>query len=227
MRHFAVLALVLGLAAPVLAQQTQVLTPAGQQQVADVPAAASYGIGFNIGANIARGGIAPADLKGDVLLRGIMDALGGKDMAFKEEEINAAMQALMETVSQRQIQAGKDFLTANKKKDGVQVTESGLQYRVMNAGSGASPKENSQVTVHYTGKLIDGTVFDSSVGSEPATLGVNQVIPGWTEALQRMKVGDKWELVIPSQLAYGEAGRPPVIGPNSVLVFEVELLEVK
>ena len=118
-------------------------------------------------------------------------------------------------------------MAENAKKDGVVTTESGLQYEVLTKGSGASPTADDSVTVHYTGTLIDGTIFDSSVErGEPATFGVTQVIAGWTEALQLMSVGDKLRLVIPSDLAYGLRGAGPSIGPNSTLIFEVELLKI-
>ena len=121
-----------------------------------------------------------------------------------------------------------DFLTANAKKEGVKVLPSGLQYKVIKSGSGKTPKATDSVKVHYHGTLIDGTVFDSSVDrGEPITFPVNGVIKGWTEALQLMKEGDKWQLFIPSDLAYGERGAPPKIAPNSTLVFEVELLAVE
>ena len=138
------------------------------------------------------------------------------------------MTALSKKVSERRKKVATDFLEENKKKEGVQVTDSGLQYQVIKAGKGAVPDANSNVSVHYEGKLINGEIFDSSIQrGEPASFGVSQVIPGWTEALLRMKVGDKWKLFIPPALAYGERGSPPVIGPNEALIFEVELLEVK
>ena len=125
------------------------------------------------------------------------------------------------------IHDGEAFLAANKKKDGVKATESGLQYEVIKEGKGAKPKATDTVKVHYHGTLIDGTVFDSSVErEEPAQFPVNRVIKGWTEALQLMQVGDKYRLVIPSDLAYGESGAGGDIGPNAVLVFEVELLDI-
>jgi len=123
--------------------------------------------------------------------------------------------------------AGEAFLAANAKKDGVTTTASGLQYKVIKSGTGASPKASDQVKVHYTGTTIDGKVFDSSVQrGQPAVFGVSQVIPGWTEALQLMKVGDKWQLFIPAKLAYGPQSPSPAIPPNSVLIFEVELLDI-
>ena len=120
------------------------------------------------------------------------------------------------------------FLAENAKREGVKTTESGLQYKVLKSGAGKSPKATDTVKTHYHGTLIDGTVFDSSVQrNEPAVFGVGEVIRGWTEALQRMKVGDKWRLVVPPELAYGPQGAPPDIGPNAVLVFEVELLGIE
>jgi FKBP-type peptidyl-prolyl cis-trans isomerase FklB len=123
---------------------------------------------------------------------------------------------------------GEKFLAENSTKEGVIVLPSGLQYKVINNGDGGIPKTTDKVKVHYTGKLIDGTVFDSSVErGKPSTFGVTQVIPGWTEALQLMSVGDKWEVYIPSNLAYGVRGKGPKIGPNTTLVFEVELLGIE
>jgi FKBP-type peptidyl-prolyl cis-trans isomerase FklB len=123
---------------------------------------------------------------------------------------------------------GEAFLAANAKKDGVITTASGLQYKVIKSGTGASPKATDQVKVHYTGTTIDGNVFDSSVQrGQPAVFPVNAVIPGWVEALQLMKVGDKWQLVIPARLAYGDQSPSPAIPANSVLIFEVELLDIE
>jgi len=124
--------------------------------------------------------------------------------------------------------AGQAFLEENKKKEGVMVTESGLQYEVLKGADGPKPKESDTVKVDYIGTLVDGTEFDSSIKrGEPAVFGVGQVIPGWSEALQMMEVGSKYRVVIPSELAYGEAGAPPVIEPNSVLVFEIDLLGIE
>ncbi|KAL6065206.1 Peptidyl-prolyl cis-trans isomerase, variant 2 [Balamuthia mandrillaris] len=131
-------------------------------------------------------------------------------------------------MSRYNLRKGKQFLTENAEKEGVVVLDSGLQYKVLQKGEdGDSPKATDSVTVHYTGRLIDGNVFDSSVNrGQPATFGVSGVIKGWTEALQLMHIGDKWELYIPHDLAYGERGAGNMIGPNSVLVFEVELLAI-
>ena len=124
-------------------------------------------------------------------------------------------------------EAGEAFLKENGTREGVKTTESGLQYEVIEEGNGAMPKAGDDVTVHYTGTLIDGTVFDSSVErGAPATFGVTQVIPGWVEALQMMKEGAKWRLFIPSNLAYGPNGAGGIIGPNATLIFDVELIKV-
>ena len=142
------------------------------------------------------------------------------ELQRKQQEEAAAMAGVNE-------KAGKEFLEANGKRAEVKTTPSGLQYEVLTEGTGAQPTAGDQVVVHYTGKLIDGTVFDSSVDrGEPATFGVTQVIPGWVEALQLMKAGSKWRLFIPSQLAYGPQGAGGLIGPNQTLIFDVELLEV-
>jgi FKBP-type peptidyl-prolyl cis-trans isomerase len=138
------------------------------------------------------------------------------------------MQAKHKAAGDKNLKEGDDFLTANGKKEGVKTLPSGLQYKVIKSGTGRSPKATDTVKVHYNGTLTDGTVFDSSVQrGEPATFPVNQVIPGWTEALQLMKEGDKWQLYIPSKLAYGEQGAGGKIGPNSALIFDVELLSIE
>jgi FKBP-type peptidyl-prolyl cis-trans isomerase len=165
-----------------------------------------------------------------------MDALAGKEPGVPQQAIEEAMKVFQSKMQVRmqeklkvKIAEGTKFLEDNKRKEGVQVTSTGLQYKVLKAGTGPSPKVDSQVSVHYEGKLINGQVFDSSIRrGQPASFPVNGVIPGWTEALQKMKVGDKWQLYIPSNLAYGERGSPQGgIGPHEVLVFDVELLEVK
>lgn len=143
------------------------------------------------------------------------------ELQKKQQEEAAAMAAVNE-------KAGQDFLLENGKRVEVKTTPSGLQYEVLKEGNGAQPTAGDRVTVHYTGKLIDGTVFDSSVDrGEPATFGVTQVIPGWVEALQLMKAGAKWRLFIPSALAYGPQGAGGVIGPNQTLIFDVELISVE
>jgi len=162
---------------------------------------------------------------------------GGKSLLSAEEtqavqqefaqKMKAKQEAEMLAMQEANKKSGDEFLATNKKKEGVTVTESGLQYEIVTAGTGNSPQATDTVTVHYKGTTIDGTVFDdSSQRGEPAVFGVNQVIPGWTEVLQLMKEGAKYKVAIPSTLAYGERGVPPMIEPNSVLVFDVELISI-
>jgi FKBP-type peptidyl-prolyl cis-trans isomerase FkpA/FKBP-type peptidyl-prolyl cis-trans isomerase FklB len=193
-------------------------------------AKASYAIGQQIAQSFKAQNL---DVDVDVLAKSIKDGLAGKP-ALSNEEMTQAMMKLQTSMIEKQKQAGEKnknegsaYLEANKKKEGVKTTASGLQYKVLKEGKGPSPKKTDTVVVNYKGSLINGQEFDSSYKrGEPAEFPVNAVIPGWTEALQMMKVGEKRELVIPSNLAYGEQGRPG-IPPNSVLVFEVELMNIK
>lgn len=190
---------------------------------------ASYGLGILLASNIKTQG---ADsLNAEAIAAGINDVFLSKETKLKEEEAGMIVQTYMMEVMERKTARMKDegqkFLEENKKKPGVKVTESGMQYEVISAGTGKTPGPDDNVTVHYTGKLIDGTVFDSSVErNEPATFGVSDVIPGWTEALQLMKEGDKWIVYLPYDLAYGERGAGQDIPPYATLVFEVELIKV-
>lgn len=196
----------------------------------------SYALGLSMGNNFRSSGIEKinvADFADGVAA--VFDGAKPK-MSYDEakEEIRKFFTAMEEKqkeasaqMSKVNQQAGEAFLGENGKRPEVKTTASGLQYEVLQEGTGVTPKATDQVTVHYTGKLIDGTVFDSSVErGEPATFGVTQVIPGWVEALQMMKEGAKWRLFIPSQLAYGPNGAGNVIGPNSTLIFDVELIKV-
>lgn len=192
-------------------------------------AKASYGIGFNIGTSIKREGL---DLDLKILAAGIAAAMNGEEPALTSEVIQAAMQELAELKAAKKLDDNKAYLAENAKKEGVKVTESGLQYLVIKEGKGASPTTSSNVKTHYRGKLLDGTVFDQSYdgkeptdADEPVGFGVTQVIRGWTEALQLMKPGAHYRLFIPSELAYGERGSRGAIGPNEVLIFEIYLLE--
>jgi FKBP-type peptidyl-prolyl cis-trans isomerase FklB len=192
---------------------------------------ASYGVGMNVGKRFKHDLL---DIDLDAFMRGFKDALSDAKSALTDEELNQAMSTLRKDVEQRATeQAGKnkkegdDFLAKNKSEKGVQTTTSGLQYIVLKQGDGPTPKATDTVKVHYRGTLINGTEFDSSYKrGEPTTFPVNQVIKGWTEALQKMPVGSKWKLFIPSDLAYGENAQPP-IPPNAVLVFEVELIGIE
>jgi len=232
MRIFAITAMLLCLTTTCFAQEVVPLNTQTAKKIADP---ASYGIGFGIGSDMAQQGLSAEYITQVDLIAGIMDALAGKELGVTPAEVQAAMKALQEKMKAKAATAGKEnlakankFLEDNKKKEGIQTTASGLQYEVLKSGTGAVPKLENEVTVHYEGKLLSGKVFDSSIKrGEPAKFGVGQVIPGWTEALQRMKVGDKWRVFIPPNLAYGERGAGADIGPNEALVFEVELLDVK
>ena len=196
----------------------------------------SYSIGMNLGSGFKAQSI---EINSEVLLRGIKDAMSGAKPLMTDEEIRAALTAFQSKLQAKQAAAqeksasenkakGEGFLAENKKKEGIVTTASGLQYKVIKQGTGPKPKETDTVVTHYKGTLIDGTEFDSSYKrNEPATFAVNAVIKGWTEALQLMPVGSKWELYIPSTLAYGDHGAAGVIGPNETLIFEVELLSIQ
>ena len=195
----------------------------------------SYGIALRMSERMVADGMV---MDVDAYALGMRDAFEGAEARLTEEEINAEMMAFQEKVeaereaAQAQVaegnaEAGAAFLAENAQREGIIVTDSGLQYEVVTAGDGASPGPDDQVEVHYRGTLIDGPVFDSSYErGQTVTFGVTQVIPGWTEALQLMKEGDKYNLYIPSDLAYGAGGAGQVIGPNSTLIFEVELIKI-
>jgi FKBP-type peptidyl-prolyl cis-trans isomerase FklB len=201
----------------------------------------SYAIGVNVGSELkAQQTAQELDLDAKTVIAGITDALGGKPALTQEEvrdtltklekdlQAKAEAEAAKHSDGAKNLKDGEAFLAANAKKEGIKTTASGLQYKVIKSGTGATPKATDTVKVHYHGTLIDGTVFDSSVQrGEPVTFPVGRVIAGWTEALRLMKVGDKWQLFIPAKLAYDEQSRPPKIGPNSTLLFEVELLGIE
>jgi FKBP-type peptidyl-prolyl cis-trans isomerase FklB len=196
----------------------------------------SYIIGLNIGTNMKRQSV---EVDPDLLLKGLKDGLSGSKPILSEEEMRTTMTAFNEEMKkkhdeevkkagEKNKEEGEKFLAENKKKEGIVTLPSGLQYKIITKGKGKSPTLNDIVTVNYRGTLIDGQEFDSSYKrGKPATFPVKGVIPGWTEALQLMKPGSKWELFIPSDLAYGARGAGNVIGPNSTLIFEVELLSAK
>lgn len=231
MRYFLVSVLLLGLFLSCNEQEKEV-----KVDLNDNAAKTSYAIGLTVGKYYK-----DADVEWDakIIAKGFQDAATGATTAIEENEVRALMQELeknmrqkhqqkMMELSQKNKDEGDAFLAENKTKEGVVTTESGLQYKVLTEGNGPKPKDTDQVKVHYRGRLLDGTEFDSSYKrNQPATFQVKGVIPGWIEALQLMPVGSKWELYIPSNLAYGP--RPPrgsSITPNATLIFEVELLEI-
>ena len=197
---------------------------------------ASYGIGVSIGKNLKSEGL-EVDL--ETLMEGIRTIFSGEKPALEINEIRMAITAFQQEMqiklaAKRKIQGeankkeGAAFLAANGKKAGIITTDSGLQYEVIKSGNGKSPSRSNRVKTHYHGTLLDGTVFDSSVDrDEPISFAVGGVIAGWTEALQLMKVGDKWRLFVPAELAYAERGAGDDIGPHATLVFEVELLGIE
>ena len=194
---------------------------------------ASYGIGLNMGKSLAQEGM--DDLDSKAVAQGIEDAIGNKEQKLTDEQLMEAFTFLQTRAEERMaemnakaVEAGKKFLEENAKREGVKTTESGLQYEVVKSAEGRQPTENDVVTVHYEGSLTDGTVFDSSIKrGSPIDLPVGGVIPGWVEGLQLMHVGEKFKLYIPSELAYGEQSPSPLIPANSVLVFDLELLDIK
>lgn len=196
----------------------------------------SYAIGLNIGANMLRDSV---EINPDPLVQGIADAASdSSSRLLNENQVQSVIMSYQEELTQKHLanvgkqaeanrQKEQQFLEENKNKPGVVTLASGLQYKVIKEGTGAKPVQGNQVTAHYRGTLIDGSEFDSSYKrGEPSTFRLNNVIAGWTEALQLMKVGSKWELYIPAHLAYGEQGSGP-IGPNQTLIFELELVGIQ
>jgi len=221
---FPLLAAILAASSTAMAQDATELKTAKEK--------VSYGFGLNVGRSMLRDGLLKDDLDFKLLVQGLRDALGDKSLELTEDEFREAFDAVIAPKLAERQQAAKEeskkeideLLAAIKAKKGVKGTASGLQYRVLKSGAGKTPKVGDSVRTMYRGRLIDGTVFDQS--EQPIEFPVSKVIKGWTEALQLMKEGDKFQLYIPSNLAYGEQGFPPAIPANSTLVFEVELIEV-
>jgi FKBP-type peptidyl-prolyl cis-trans isomerase FklB len=199
---------------------------------------ASYTIGLNIGKSLHKGSLEPSDLDASILLRGLKDGLSNNKSLLTDDEMKAALTGLHTDVDKRQGEKmkvagaankkdGEAFLAANKTKEGVVTLPSGLQYKILKEGAGPKPTASDTVVCNYKGTFLNNTEFDSSYKrGQPATFPVSGVIKGWTEALQLMPVGSKWQLFIPSDLAYAEHA-PPEIGPDTTLVFEVELLSIQ
>ncbi len=213
----------------------------GQDTASKVDDPVGYFLGFSVGQSLSQQGFQATDFTKQGMSQGLGDSLSGKDPALTDEQLAEAQGKIQAMLQQRQaaknvemresaaknLASSKEWMAQNAKAEGVKELANGVQYKVLKKGEGGSPTPTDIVRVHYTGKLINGEVFDSSVQrGEPAEFPVNGVIQGWQSALQKMKVGSKWMLYIPSELAYGEKGSPPTIGPNETLIFEVELLEI-
>ena len=195
----------------------------------------SYLIGRQIAGSLLQQGI-NVNLK--KFSEGVEDGINNKELPFSNEEaaqimqsfeteMQEKLQAEKSEFAEKNLQAGLEFLDSNKSKDGIQITDSGIQYRVISEGSGDIPKASDTVETHYEGKLLSGEIFDSSIQrGQTVSFPVSGVIKGWQEVLQLMKIGSKWQVYIPAHLAYGEQGSPPKIGPNSVLEFEIELINI-
>jgi UDP-GlcNAc:undecaprenyl-phosphate/decaprenyl-phosphate GlcNAc-1-phosphate transferase len=219
---------VLILVAPVTAEEPQVFKSEKEKM--------SYGIGVQVMRNFKQQGL-EVDIA--LVIKGMRDALSGGKLLMTDEELRKTMISVQNELRLKQKQTrrmavvdnnkeGDTFLAENKKKEGVVALPSGLQYKILKAGDGGRPTDADTVECHYQGTLINGSVFDSSdLGGQPAILEVKGLIPGWREALKLMPVGSKWQLFIPPQLAYGDRGEGGIIGPNSTLIFEVELLAIK
>jgi FKBP-type peptidyl-prolyl cis-trans isomerase FklB len=217
----------------------------GQAVAADKPEMSekdklSYSLGYNQGSGMATFFKAQSvDVDNNMILKAFKDGLTGGTAPMTEQEMRDTMSGFQKTIMAKKAEAmkesgdknktaGEAFLAENKKKEGVVTLPDGLQYKVLKAGTGNTPKSTDKVKVNYKGTLVDGTEFDSSYKrGEPAVFQADKVIAGWTEALQLMKEGSKWEVYIPANLAYGERGAGPVIGPNSTLIFEIELLSIE
>jgi FKBP-type peptidyl-prolyl cis-trans isomerase FklB len=229
MHRFISLILIVSIAALALGQQPAAKQPgAAPLQLKTMDEQAAYALGLSFGRDALENG---PELNADLIARGLLDAIRkAKPLLTAEQEQRAMDQFMAKKLgpgAEKNLKDGYEFLATNKTKPGVQTTESGLQYFVIKSGAGPSPKATDVVKVHYNGMLLDGKVFDTTTGKEPAEFPVNRVIQGWTEALQKMKAGDKWRLYVPSHLAYGPQGpHGGPIPPFATLIFDVELLEV-
>jgi FKBP-type peptidyl-prolyl cis-trans isomerase FklB len=223
-----------GLQDPAAVPQETPATPSATEPQESVESRASLIMGFDL---VARYKAAGVELDIEALIRGIQLAAAGEPIPMSDEEcqlvveafnrqVQAIGQQAMTAEAEKNRAAGQAYLEKNRAVEGFTVSESGVQYRVITAGTGATPGPEDFVTIHYTGKHVDGTVFESTTGREPLTLAANEFVRGMTEVLLKMKVGEKCELVIPASLGYGADGQPPLIGPEEVLIFEVELVGV-
>ena len=227
MKKFIIVALMLSLGGGTILAETKAAPKTKKEKV-------GYSIGVNIGKDLKMK-TQELDINNAFLIQGIKDAINGSKTIMSEQDMEATMMSFqqemagkMKNIAEKNKKEGEAFLEANKKKDGVITLPSGLQYKILKEGSGAKPTATQTVKCNYRGTLIDGKEFDSSYKrGEPTEFPVGQVIKGWTEALQLMPVGSKWQLFIPSNLAYGENGGGQIIGPNATLIFDIELISIK
>ncbi len=227
-RWILALAVVVSAVSAMAQQQRQPVQPrpgatqtAPSGQLKTVRDQASYSFGMMIGSNLKKQGV---DVDYNLFIQGLRDAASGGKLLLTQQQAGAAIAAFEKEMAAKKAAESVQFLADNQKRPGVQTTASGLQYKVLKAGNGPRPQKGDAVTVVYRGMFINGDEFDSS-GGKPFTIGVQDVIPGWQEALQLMPTGSKWMIFVPAELAYGEFGQPP-IGPNTALVFDLELVEI-
>ena len=237
-------ALIASLSLPLLAQDEAAPAEAPAMEPAEVKENSSYAFGYQTGVQFSRqvggGGLSADDLSAETFTKGFMDAFKGDDLAIDEDKLTAAMESLRATIEEREAKlgeenkaAGEKFLAENKDKEGIETTESGLQYKVITKGDGKKLSEldqeiqdNPEFMITYKGELIDGTEFDASPGEEPIAVSL-EVIPGFAEALKLMPVGSEYKVFIPSDLAYGAERAGQFIKPNSVLIFDLKVVEIK
>ena len=215
--------LIFVVAVAVLATQVNAQEKGGRRgELKSLREKASYSFGMTMGSSLKKQGV---DIDLELLVQGLREATGNGKLMLSEQEAVEAMEAFEKEVTAKRAQDARKFLVENKKRPGVKTTDSGLQYKILKAGKGVRPKGSDVVTVHYRASFVNGAEFESS-GDTPFTTPVGGVIEGWKEALQLMDVGAKWQLFIPPDLGYGAEGSPPTIGPNTTLVFELELLGI-
>lgn len=218
------LRLILVIAVAILVGQVNAQEKGGKRgELKSMREKASYSFGMMIGGNLKKQGV---DVDYDLLMQGFRDSTASGKTLLTEQQAGEAIAAFEKEVAARQAEESKSFLVQNKKKPGVKATPSGLQYKILKPGKGAKPKATDVVSVNYRASFINGTEFEAN-GPKPFSTPVNQVITGWQEALQLMDVGSKWQLFVPPELAYGEEGSPPAIGPSTTIVFELELLAIE
>jgi FKBP-type peptidyl-prolyl cis-trans isomerase len=219
------LRLMIALAVALAAAQAQAQQGAGARrgELKSLKDKASYSFGMTMGTRLKKQDV---DIDVELMVQGLRDGVGGGKLLLTDEQAMEAMTAFEKAVTEKQTEDNKRFLVDNKKRTGVKTTDNGLQYKIVKAGKGPRPRVTDVVSVIYRGTFINGEEFDTSNG-KPFSIPVTNVIEGWKEALQMMEVGSKWQLIVPAELAYGEQGYPPAIGPNATLIFELELVGIE